>query len=463
MTMWLDSVVAIPGPRYIAIAEALVSAVGQGQLHAGDRLPTHRELATQLRVNVSTITRAYAEMKRRGLVVGEIGRGTFVHKAIPDAPPKIWESPQRRRFIDLSHNFPIDAPTNPGLADVVRQVARTRTLHDLMACQVDCGLKRHRAAGATWIRAGGLAANTEEVVVTAGAQHGILLALSALARPGDVILCEELTFYGLKSAAQMLGLALAPVRVDHHGLVPQRLDEICRKTGARTLYCMPTLHNPTTAIMPEQRRRDIARVCEINGVTVIEDDVYGFLVQPRLPPLCSLLPDHSILVTSLSKCIGPGLRIGYLRAPKDLVARVGVALRASILMAAPFMAEVAYRLIRDGAAQHIAASRRAEIMRRQALAASLLPSQLRRSYPSSFHVWLTMTNGWGARDFARQAERRGVGVTPAEIFAVDSHHEVNAVRICVSAAHDASRLKSALTTLAKLLQDSPHGARPAAS
>jgi DNA-binding transcriptional MocR family regulator len=460
--MWLDSVPSIPGPRYIAISEAVVSAIKLGQLRAGDRLPTHRELATRLGVNVSTATRAYAEMRRRGIVVGEAGRGTFVHEVVPDAPPTIWEAPQERRFIDLPHNFPINAPTSPALSGILGEVAKVRELRALMTYQVDLGLNRHRSAGAAWIRAAGLPASAEEIVVTAGAQHGILLALSACARPGDVVMCEELTFYGLKSAAHTLGLTLAAITMDANGLLPQRLEEVSRRSGAKVLYCMPTLHNPTTGVMPEERRRQVARICDLHGITLIEDDVYGFLVRPRVSPLSSFAPSRSIYLTSLSKCIGPGLRIGYLRAPPELVARIGVALRASILMATPFMAEVACRLIRDGAAQHIADIQRRDVMKRQEVAAALLPASQRRAHPSAFHIWLQVRNGWTARQFAREAERRGVGVTPVEIFAVDGRYCDNAVRVCISAAHDMSRLRSGLVVLGDLLKEAPPNDMPIA-
>lgn len=455
MTMWLDSVTTIPGPRYIAIAEAVISAVKQGQLHAGDRLPTHRELATRLNLNVSTVTRAYAEMKRRGLIIGEVGRGTFVHKAVPDAPPTIWESPPEKRFIDLSHNFPINAPTNPALAGILREVAKVRELRELMTHQVDSGLKRHRSAGVAWIRSSGMSADLDEVVITAGAQHGILLALSALTRPGDAVMCEELTFYGLKSAAHLLGLTLVPVKMDRQGLLPGRLDDVCRKTESKVLYCMPTLHNPTTTVMPEWRRQEVARICNLRGVTIIEDDVYGFLLKPRAKPLSCFAPERTVFLTSLSKCIGPGLRIGYLRVPRDLVARIGVALRASILMATPFMAEVASRLIKDGAAAHIADAQRDNVIRRQIMVARFLPKPLTATHPNSFHAWLDMKNGWQAQQFARKAESCGVGVTPSEIFAADPRCETNSVRICISAAHDASQLKRALIILAGILQESP--------
>lgn len=460
MATWTEEVAALPGPRYLAIAKSVASAIGRGQIEPGDTLPPHRDLALTLKVNVSTVTRAYTEMKRRGLVVGEVGRGTFVAKQVPDAPPTIWDLPADWRFIDLSHNFPARAPLNAEFSAFTDKVLRRQHSRELMRYQVDWGLRTHRAAGAAWLRNSALPARTDEVVVTAGAQHGIFLAISALARPGDVVMTEEMTFYGFKSAAALLGLTVAGIRMDGQGLIPEALEEVCRRTDAKLLYCTPTLHNPTTSIMSAKRRPEVAEICARHDVTIVEDDVYGFLLRPRLPPLAQFAPDRSVYVTSLSKCINPGLRIGYLYARPPNLARIRVALRATILMATPLMAEVAAQVIRSGAAERIAESQRREMQRRHAASDSILPGHLATSHPNSFHTWLRLKNGWSARQFARAAERRKVGVTPADIFSVTSQEEIAAVRICVSAAHDVSQLRQALHTLAGLIEEHPQDETP---
>lgn len=453
--MWREKIDGISGPRYLAIADAVTAAIDHGQLAEGDRLPPHRELAGELGVDVSTVTRAYAEIKRRGLVVGEVGRGTFVRKRVPDAPPTIWDSPTDQNFIDLSHNFPVTAPTNPAISEVVMELTKGFDIGRLMAYQVDLGIKEHRAAGAAWIESMGLSFAPEEVGITAGAQHGILLALASVSRPGDLVMTEELSFYGIKSAAELLGRSLVGVAMDAEGLVPEELDETCRRTGARVLYCTPTLHNPTTALMSENRRRRVAEVCARHGVIIIEDDVYGFLLDPRIRPLCSFAMERTIYVTSLSKCIGPGLRIGYIRAPREHLRAVGVALRSTTLMAAPLMAEVAARLIQSGAAHRMSENQRTEVEARQAVAAAVLPAAQSIRHPRAFHVWLQMKNGWTSEQYAAEVKRRGVRVAPSEFFAVGAARKPDAVRLCIAAAHDVAQLEQALGILAQTLDEVP--------
>src|SRR5262249_38785520 len=136
--------------------------------------------------------------------------------------------------------------------------------------------------------------------------------------------------------------------------------------------CIPTLQNPTNSIMPKERRAEIAAICRRHGVIIVEDDIYGFQVENPPPPISSLVPDHSVYVNSLSKCVAPGLRIGFIRANEALIERIGVSLRATTWMATPLMAEIATRLMNSGAAQQIALAQRVEAKHRQAMAARRL-------------------------------------------------------------------------------------------
>ncbi len=205
------------------------------------------------------------------------------------------------------------------------------------------------------------------MLVTCGGQHGLLLSLMALTHPGDAVLAEELSFYGLKSAAGMLGRSLVGVRMDREGIVPEYLDVVCRRTRAKVLVCTPTLHNPTTATMSDERRREVAEICARHDVLIVEDDVYGFLPDPILRPLAASAPDRVVHISSLSKLAGPGLRIGFLRVPRQLVSAFGIALRATTLMASPFNAEWATRLLESRRIDQVVAAMRAETQARQAL------------------------------------------------------------------------------------------------
>ncbi|MGE4281166.1 MAG: PLP-dependent aminotransferase family protein [Magnetospirillum sp.] len=443
------------GPRYLAIVSAVKRALATGLLRPGDRLPPQRDLANWLSLNIGTISRAYAEMHDQGLTRGEVGRGTFLSvKEEADGPTSLWDHTPRQSFVDLSHNFPSGAAPHPALSLLQQAMGSELDAAAFLSAQIDAGLEEHRRTFAHWLGRFGIEARADDMLVTCGGQHGLLLSLAALSRPGDVILTEELSFYGLKSAAALLGRSLVGVRMDREGIVPESLDMACQRTGARVLFCTPTLHNPTTATMSERRRREIVAVCERHDVTVIEDDVYGFMPDPPPRPLASMAPDRVVHLTSLSKLAGPGLRIGFMRVPGHLFHAFGIALRATTLMASPFNAEWAARILRSPRLDTIIAALRAETAARQNLVMETLPRALVTNAPGAFYFGLRTPADWTAQTFTSAAEARGVGITPYTLFEVSSLHQSNMVRVCVNAAPDQETLKAALVKLAELLDES---------
>lgn len=449
---WANAVAAIAGPRYRAIVQAVETAVEMGRLRPGDRLPTQRDLARRLGVNLGTVGQAYAAMQESGLVSGEVGRGTFV--ALPeraDGPRSLWDHSAPDTFVDLSHNFPDRAPLHPAVADIVREGAAAMDLGPLLARQIDAGLPRHRQAAAAWLGRFGLDRPPEDVMITCGGQHGLSLAMAALSQPGDPVLTEELTFYGLRSAAGMMGRTLLGVRIDRYGLMPEYLDIACRRTGAKLLFCSPTLHNPTTATMPADRRLEILEVARRHDLLIVEDDVWGFMPERPELPFAALDPERVVYITSLSKILGPGLRIGMLCMPGHAAHALGVALRATTLMASTLTAEWATRLIASPIMDGVIGSVRREIGARQGIVVACLPERSVITRPDSFNVWLKLTNGWSAEAFTRAAELAGVGVTPCGMFEVGLHNRSDAVRICLNGAPDRASLTRALHRLSGIL------------
>lgn len=460
---WTSEAKRLGGPRYLAIADAVTRAIDRGELQNGARLPTHRALAKALSVDVTTVTRAYAEIQRRGLAQARVGQGTFVLAQPPDSPASPWLASTDKEFIDLSHNFPSVAPAAPILRELAEETARNLDVGGLLGRQTDVGMTSHRAAGAAYLQSLGVEAGSDDVVVCAGGQHGLTLAVAALSHPGESILTEETTFYGVRSAAAMLGRHLVGVAMDREGLLPEALDAACRTSGARVLYCIPTLHNPTTALMGPARRKAIAQICARHRIAVIEDDVYGFLLEPRRRPLWSDLRQHCIYLTSLSKSCGPGLRIGYMCVPEPWRKAVGAALRATTLMAPPLEAEIATRLIRTDQVRRLEEAQRARIAQRQAIAAEAFEGLDYAAHPRAFHVWLRMPPGWKSEVFATEAKLHGVGVTPAAFFNLDPERTPEAVRVCLSAAASDDHLRKGVRILADLVRaGNPWKRQPAA-
>jgi DNA-binding transcriptional MocR family regulator len=457
MTNWIPDLTGHKGPRYRAIAEALAEDVRGGRLAAGMRLPTHRDLAWKLRVTIGTVSRAYAEAERRGFVAGEVGRGTFVRSQANVAivmPSDILGETTDPDFIDLTINRPGVAGEGAAMAAALQQLAAEPDLASRLDYQAPAGRREDRVAGAAFLDACGLATPPEQVVVTAGGQHAMACVIGTLARPGDILAVEALTYPGLRALASLLHLRLAPIAIDEEGLIPEALEAACRASPVRALYTMPTLHNPTTATMPVARREALAEVAQRHDVALIEDDVYGFLLDAPLPTLAHYAPQHGYYITSTSKSLMPTLRVGYVHAPKAGVEPIAAAVRATIHSAPPLMASIAARWVSDGTAARLVAEKRTEMRRRNRMARHILACGGSAGDPVAPHLWLTLPEPWRADDFVAAARRRGVGIIPAAAFAV-TRQPPDAVRICLGAQTTAERVERALTRLAELLASPP--------
>ena len=444
--MWQPRLTDAPGPLYRRVAAALREDVASGRLRPGTRLPTHRELARALKTTVVTASRAYREAAGWGLIRGEVGRGTFVLAAAAGSRPSM---PDSADVVDLSANF---VTLGDDEASPTRQLAAEGGLlwESLERRCPPGGGGEHRSAGAAWVSRGTWAPRAAEVVVTSGAQHAIFVALAALAGPGDALYAEALTYPGIERAARTLGLQPRPVAVDEHGLIPAALAQVHDGRPGGVLFCQPTLHNPTSAIMPEARRVELAEVARQLDLALIEDSVYEFLLPDPPLPLAALAPERTCHLVTGSKAFAPGIRIGYLIAPERLVPRLQAEVAATGLVAAS-LADLTTRWISDGTAGRIAAAKRREVECRQRIARSVLGGLRWTSHPCSSHLWLELPAPWRVESFVEEARRRGVAVNPAAAFATGPAAAPAAVRICLGPVAERDRLTAALSRLVEIL------------
>jgi len=473
MTNWTPALETRAGPKYLAIADALAEDIADGRLEAGEKLPTHRDLAYRLGVTIGTISRAYAEAERRGLTAGEVGRGTYVrgqivsHGTATDVDPwrALTSDPQpATSLVDLSLSYPPPAAISTDFGRVLREIAAEPGSINLMSYGGHVGALEHRAAAAAWIAQGGYRPEPERMVVTAGAQHALLAALHAVARPGDRIGAERLTYTGLIKAVEMLGLAVEPIAMDEEGLLPDAVERACR-SGVKAISLVPTLQNPTTAIMSAARREAIAEIAVRHDVPLIEDDLFALLSPNAPPPNATLIPDHVLYVTSLSKTVAPGLRIGYLAAPERWRIGAVLAVRSSTWMAPPLMAEVASRWIADGTARRVLESHRREGSERMALARRALAGYDVAAGAGALHLWLKLPPPWQAEEFSRRARDAGVIIASQAPFLARQPASPatpigeQAVRVCLGGSTDRDRLAWALDRVAGVLRAGPESAQ----
>ncbi len=448
---WLPDLAERPGPKYFRIVEALAEDIFAGRLGPGARLPTHRDLSARLGVTVGTVSRAYAEAERRGLILGEVGRGSFVRAGARSAAALEMPDEGGPQLIELGINRPMAWLAQPAVAAAMAEMAAWDGLAELLNYDPHTGRWEHRLLGRRWLARRGLDVPAEQVLLTSGAEHGIASALMAFADPGDTVLVESLTWSGTRALASLLHLELRPVPMDGEGLLPDALEAACRASGARLLYTMPTIHNPCTASMSLERRRAVAEVARRQGLTVIEDDIWGFLGDDT-PALSSLAPERSIYITSVSKSVAPTLRVGFAAVPIDRVARFSAASRATNWMAPPLLVELFARLDAEGEAERISAELRREAVERLRLARRALDGVGYHAGPASFHIWLDLPEPWRAQELVAAARQAGVALAPTELFVPGRAPTPHAVRVCLSAPADRDELERGLRLIAGLLR-----------
>jgi DNA-binding transcriptional MocR family regulator len=444
---WLTGFAPQAGPRYLQIVDALEQAMRDGSLNAGDRLPPQRHLAAQLKVDLTTVTRAYDEAKRRRLIVGRKTQGTYV------ASHGFTQAP----LFELSMNVPpppegidLDTLFRQGLAEVLARADRSL----LTTYHLGGGRLEDRTAGAQWIAPILGKVDPAHVVVAPGSQAAVAGLLLALTRPGSIILTEPVIYPGLPAAAAQFGRRVVSVAADEHGMLPDGIRMACRTEMADMIYLNPTLQNPNAATMPESRRKEVAALAREYGLCIIEDDPFWLMAETAPPPIAHFAPEHVHYISTLSKCLTPGLRVAFvIMSDPGMRARFIAALRSFALMAAPLATALATQWIRDGSALRLLKGVRDETRARHGLAREALAG-LYEGAGAGLHLWLRLPSHWSASRLTRSAAREGLMVTPAGVFsaAVDTP---NALRISLGCMRDRERLTTGLQRLSHLVTHRP--------
>ena len=459
MAIWIPDLSNRDGPKYLRIVEAMAEDIATGCLPAGTRLPPHRELAYQLDVSPNTTSRAYAEAVKRALLKGEVGRGTFVRSTDADSGQAEPETLRRRESgpIDLSRNLPMPGLSEQHVRRVLSEITNETSLPSLLDYQTDADLVHHLAAGQTWLAQCGVSSELECIVPVVGGQHGIMSVLMALLQPGDLLLAEALTYTPILTMAARLDLQTGAVAMDDDGVVPEAFEAWCREANPKAFYLTPTLQAPTTVTLSKERRARIAEIAAQNGVILIEDDVFGPLKSNKPAPLAQIAPETTIYVSSLSKAVAPGLRVGFLKAPTKLASALHQSVNLSVWMTPPLTLEVARRLIEDGTAGELTAQQQRIAKHRQNLVQSILGIEAVPNLSDGFHVWLPLPEGWRADVFSSECARLGVHVSEGRSFAMNASDAPEAIRLCVSHEANEERLKRGLEIAAGVLQQKPIG------
>lgn len=470
---WTPDLAGLDGPKYRAIADRLAHDIRDGTLPVGTRLPPQRELAWRLGVTLGTVSRAYREAEQRGLIGGEVGRGTFVRA--PEArlgavfgttepgPGTPWavgdpamedslEGPEVGP-IPMQSNVPPPGPEARLFRQTLAEMADAPGMADLLAYHPRNATRRFRQAGVSWLARRGLDTGEEDVALAAGAHNGLTATLATILKPGQRLMTESLAYPGIKTVASLLNLTLVPGDMDHEGLTPAAVEAAAAAGRIDAVYVVPVLQNPTNAVQSEERRAALGAVCERYEIPIIEDDICGPFIENAPAPLVRHAPRMGYYVTSLSKTLAPGLRIGFVRTPSRMRDYVAASVRASTWMASPITAEIATRWIESGRADRILAERRAALVRRGEIAREILAGFSFRMPPGALHLWLSLPPDWRASQFVAAAASDEVALTAAHAFTVGESPSPGAVRICLGGPRSEARVVEGLTRLRRILED----------
>lgn len=448
--MWTPDIDAEGGPKYLAIAAVLSRDIASGALQAGDRLPPQRALAERLGIDLTTVTKAYNEVRRAGLIEGGGRRGSFVLGAVAAvaAVPEVLP-------LDTGMNLPpepvggtLAERYRKGVADLLASPGAAARLH----YQPSGGGLIDRAAGAALLRSRGIDAPDDAVMIAGGGQNALHAIVSATLSAGDVVCTGHHIYPGFLAIARRYGLRIEAVASDGEGLLPDALDAACRARAVKAVYVVPTNDNPTTATMGAERRRAIADCAERHGIAIIEDDAYGLLPVDPLPPLAVFAPERTWHILSLSKIISPGLRVAYLRAPSiKLALRIAPDIYETIIMAPPLNAALATKWLSDGSFAALVAEVRGEAEFRQGLVAGIIETEY-AAHHQGYHLWLPLSSAVSTVEIMNALRPQGLSVMPSESFAVDGRGDMPALRVSIGGGLTRGQLERTLYILGAMLE-----------
>jgi GntR family transcriptional regulator/MocR family aminotransferase len=437
-------------PVYRQLADYLHALVEQGRLSPGEKLPATRDLAEQLDLSRNTVSHAYERLVSEGFATAHVGRGTYVSVTATRPSPVAdrergfaWDALFAHRVGRLelpagasaaARRDPIRFDFTGGRVDpellpvsMLRKAwsrAVADHIGDLARPVEPMGWPELREAIARSLVARGVLCSASEVLVVSGAQQALDLLARVLIDPGDAVAIEQPGYFGASLAFRASGAQLLGVSVDEQGLDTNELARLLRSRRVKLVYTTPSAQCPTGAVLSEERRAMLHALSDRYQMPIVEDDYDSEFryESPLLPALKTTdAAGRVIYVGTFSKALFPGLRVGYLVAPRPLLSRLALA-RFGADFGSDVLAQIALTdLIDSGVLErHVRRMRREHALRRtamlDALAASM-PEGASWTRPSAGQsICLTLPPGVDAEALERSARSAGIAYVGANAF-----------------------------------------------
>lgn len=441
-------------PYYLSIASRLEADILSGKLSVNTKLPPQRELADFLDLNVSTITRAYKLCELKGLLYAVTGKGTFVSPGI-SAQDTFLNKGGGIIEMGIIHPF---YESNGNVLDAARLVLNGQDSLRLFEYSDPLGTKDHLNAAAKWLSRLGITADTNNILLSAGAQNALSVILISLFQAGDKIAVDRFTYTNFKGLASFLHIQLVAVDSDEYGMCPASLSSVLSHTDIKGIYLMPTLSNPTGIFMPQTRREELAALIEKHDLLLIEDDIYSFLSafgsSPcTVKPFFTLLPERTIHICSVSKSLCAGLRVAMIAFPDKYRNQLVSGMLHINLKTVSLNSEIITTLIESGAAEHIVREKIMLARKRNRIFYSIFSSYAQAHIEKFFH-WLPIPDGRSSEDLELLALQKGIHVLGSHRFAIQNEERsASYVRVSVTSPRTEDELRSGLLILKNIFEE----------
>ncbi|MFZ0590351.1 MAG: PLP-dependent aminotransferase family protein [Bryobacteraceae bacterium] len=427
-------------PLYRQLADSIADQIASGERKAGDRLPATRELALQLGLNRTTVAAAYSRLEEQGLIKGHVGRGSFVcgRPANSEMAGLDWEAILPR--VETATNFskPVEIDFSASRPDVdafpmaqfrrlAKDVIDSPEAREILQLGSPLGYPPLRRYLLEEARGSQLARETDDLIVTNGCQQALDLLARVLAPSGETVVLEDPVYHGLLKVFERVGANIIPAPVGEEGVKPETIEAILSRHKPRAIVLTPSFQNPTGTSIPGSSRRRIVELAQRSGVILIENDIYSELRYEGESVSTFKRLDEAgnvILLRSYSKVSFPGLRVGWVLAPRPVVQRLAECKQTCDLHSDHLSQAVLLRFAESGELErHLNKSRGANAQRLSAALAACaryLPRASKFTRPrGGLNLWIELPAPLDARDLLMHVQEQGVSFLPGHYFSSD--------------------------------------------
>lgn len=447
---WKPNISNKKGPLYKVLADLLEEDIKNGVLKPGDKLPPQRELADFLDINLSTISRTFKLCEQKGLISGEIGRGTYI-SSDANVNSTLLNPANSKNLIEMGAIYP-PYEQNKYIIKFIENMLRQPNSDKFLEYSSPCGTLFQRSSGVKWLKNLNLNITEENILLASGGQNALCAVLSSLFQPGDRIGTDPLIYSGVKTLAKMLGIQLVPIMQKMNEMSPSALKNYCRNNELKGIYLIPDYQNPTTHSMSLKTRNEIVDIAKEYNLIIIEDGINSMLSENYITPIAALAPEQTIYISSISKVLCAGLRVSFIASPYIYQKTLESALYNINMMVSPFNAEIVHQLINSPIGDKIVKERREMVIERSNLTDAILNGfDILGDKYCNFR-WLMLPEGWNGKIFEMCAKNAGVQVYCAERFAIGNAYVPAAIRISITAPKDLAELERGLNIIKSILQ-----------